>query len=479
MVYDVIVIGGGLGGLTAGARLAREGKKILLIEQHDRPGGCASTFTRGPFTLEVGLHEMDGPGSRDMKTRVFNELEVFGNVEFVKVPEFYRFLHGNSSFIMPHDPLAAAEGLMTLFPAQKDGINAFFDTILNRNKKNRDQEEKDLSLGDYLDSIISDEELKLVLLGNLGYFHDDPYSLSLAYYKIAQGSYFSNGASFIRGGSQKLSDHLASYIRNHGGEVVLNHTVRRLLYDGNRISSVIFSSAKNKGEENEAAATNFIANCALPNLPGMLGDEAGSDLESEFREYRNGASLLSVYFGFNKSLKELGNKHYSTFVFDDSIHSQKDIPGNNKADFNKRSYTFVDYGQVDSGLAEEGKSVGALCCIDYADQWIQLERKEYLKRKKIAEETFINRLEKMFPGFAGAISYIDSGTPLTVKRYTGNPGGSVYGFARTPSQVPYDQVKRFSNLFVASAWGKTGGGFSGAILGGYLCATNILRKSRT
>ena len=87
MKYDVIVIGAGLGGLVAGAKLAREGRKVLVIEQHDRPGGCATTFQRGDFTLEVGLHEMDGPSPRDMKTRIFNDLEVTGNVEFLHVPE--------------------------------------------------------------------------------------------------------------------------------------------------------------------------------------------------------------------------------------------------------------------------------------------------------------------------------------------------------------------------------------------------------
>jgi all-trans-retinol 13,14-reductase len=70
MKYDVIVVGGGLGGLTAGAKLAREGKKVLLIEQHTQPGGCATTFKRGDYTLEVGLHEMDGPSPRDMKNRI-------------------------------------------------------------------------------------------------------------------------------------------------------------------------------------------------------------------------------------------------------------------------------------------------------------------------------------------------------------------------------------------------------------------------
>jgi all-trans-retinol 13,14-reductase len=66
MKYDIIVIGAGLGGLTAGAKLSREGKKVLLLEQHSKPGGCATTFQRGDFTMEVGLHEMDGPSPFSM-----------------------------------------------------------------------------------------------------------------------------------------------------------------------------------------------------------------------------------------------------------------------------------------------------------------------------------------------------------------------------------------------------------------------------
>ena len=83
MDYDVIIIGAGLGGLTAGAKLAKEGMRVLLLEQHDRPGGCASTFTRRGFTMEVGLHEMDGLHPGDMKNRIFEDLGIFTQVEFL------------------------------------------------------------------------------------------------------------------------------------------------------------------------------------------------------------------------------------------------------------------------------------------------------------------------------------------------------------------------------------------------------------
>lgn len=475
MKYDIIIIGAGLGGLTAGAKLAKEGRKVLVIEQHNRPGGCATTFQRGDFTLEVGLHEMDGPSARDMKTKIFNDLDVFKNVEFLPLPEFYRFKNGRYNVTMPHESEIAINILSNLFPHETEGIKAYFNQILNPIKKLPGTETADISVGEFLDSIIKNEYLKLILLGNLGYFHDDPYSLSLAYYSIAQGSYFNNGASFIKGGSQKLSDHLAGYIKDHNGEVLLNHVVTGIQTRCGKVIGVTYKK-KHNSESYEALAEEVIANNAMPNVADLLPGETSLELKNELKDIKIGASLLTVYFGFNKPLNDLGNKFYSTFIYDDSVKCLSDILKNNREDFFKRSFTFVDYSQIDSGLAPAGKSVGAVCCIDYLSDWEGLEKKEYNSKKEQVAATFIERLEKIIPGIKNAIEYYEVGTPATVKRFTINPAGAVYGFAQTPSRKIIDSFKSLNNLHFASAWGKTGGGFSGAIYGGYLCAFNILRK---
>ncbi len=127
-------------------------------------------------------------------------------------------------------------------------------------------------------------------------------------------------------------------------------------------------------------------------------------------------------------------------------------------------------------LAPAGKSVGAICCTDYLGNWEHLERKAYLAKKKRVASIFIDRLEKLIPGIKECIEYHEVATPYTLKRYTLNPEGAVYGFARTPAAIMVDTSKLPENLYFASAWGKTGGGYSGAIYGGYLCALGILRK---
>ncbi|MHA1218212.1 MAG: NAD(P)-binding protein [Candidatus Heimdallarchaeaceae archaeon] len=86
MSYDVAIIGSGLGGLIAGAKLAKEGRKILIVEQHSSIGGYATCFTQDNFTIDVGFHSMDGLYAQDPKIKVFEDLDVYFNIEFVDIP---------------------------------------------------------------------------------------------------------------------------------------------------------------------------------------------------------------------------------------------------------------------------------------------------------------------------------------------------------------------------------------------------------
>ena len=476
MNYDVIIIGAGLGGLTAGAKLSKEGKKVLIVEQHIVPGGCATTYKRKGFSLEVGLHEMDGFQKRDLKSRIFRDLDVFNHVDFIKVPDFYTFKYKNYNITVPHEPDEAKAILLTHFPEEAEGIDAYFYQVLNAKeiiKNSKGKEER--NLGEFMDSIIKNKDLKLALLSNLGYFHDDPYSLSLSYYSMAQGSYYAGGGYFIKGGSQKLSDYLSEFITKNGGQVILNHIVTEIIVENNKAIGI---SYKKKKTDNilKAHGTHIVSNAAIPYIAENLLPKMQADiLKSDVQKRRIGASLLTIYLGFKKPVKELGFKQYSTFVFDDSVESIKDISTNNQGDFDKRNFTFIDYSQIDSALAPEGKSVGAICCVDYTKDWELLDKKEYNAQKERIAQMYIEKLNNLIPGIKDIIEYYEVGTSKTVERYTLNPQGAVYGFAQTPGRTKVNPIKSVKNLYFASAWTKIGGGFSGAIFNGYMCAFEIMR----
>ncbi len=504
MDYDSIIIGAGLGGLTAAAKLAKEGQKVLVLEQHNVPGGCATTFQRRKFTVEVGLHEMDGFGENSFKKQIFDEFGVFDGVEFVRLPEFYRTVWKGADFVFPDNLEEAKNKLKKEFPDEADAIEKYFRFVTGLGKEinnlPRTKTQKRIkgplfplfypklvrstlnTAAGFMDKLFHDERLKMILLSNASYYHDDPYELSMFYFAAGQNSYYSDGSYFIKGGSQKLSDYLADYIRKQGGEVLLNCEVSAILVENEKAAGVTYREKKKKGTtEIKIYAGQIIANAAIPLVARkLLSGESAHKLQQQTAKMKPGPSILTVYLGFKKPPKETGNQHYSTFIIDDSVKSIKDISENSHAGFDKRSFVFVDYGMIDSGLAPEGKATGVICTIDYASDWEDLDEKTYKGKKKEAGETLVSRLEKLLPGIKKTIEYQEVATPLTIARYTLNTGGTPYGFAQIPNQTAKKRLPVKSivpGLYFASAWSSPGGGFTGAILSGYTCALKVLYDS--
>ncbi len=92
--YDCVVIGAGNGGLAAALKLAKEGARVLLLEQHNLPGGFATSFVRGRFEFEPSLHELSNVGSPEDPGFVRKYLigEGEADCEFVPVPEAYHLI---------------------------------------------------------------------------------------------------------------------------------------------------------------------------------------------------------------------------------------------------------------------------------------------------------------------------------------------------------------------------------------------------
>ena len=495
--YDIIIIGGGLGGLTAGAKLARSGKNVFLVEQHYLPGGCATVFKRKDYTMEVGLHEMDGLHPEDPKVEIFKDLQIFDNIELLKVPEFYRFSNERVDIVLPSHAGQAIELLKEKFPSETQAIEAFFERMFEIQKEVQKMSQEKwkvillypnsvllpygkLTLGEYLDSITNNEDLKLSLIGNLQYYHDDPYTLSLVYFCTAQASYFLGGGHFIKGGSQKLSDYLASLITANGGEVLLSHLVTKIITKDNAAIGIEYQkTGKKNAEIKQAFANTLIANAAVPLVINLLPPENQTILKKKVDKLTVSSSLLSVYMGFKKEVKALGNQNYATLVFDPAVKNLHDMLKSNQGPFEDRNFVFVDYSQIDSGLAPKGKSFGVICTVDYLTDWENLTKEEYKAKKEAIAQMFFKKLEKLIPGITNEIEYYEVATCKTITRYTLNPEGSVYGFAQTPRQSGIYRTSNKSpitNLYFASAWTSPGGGFSGAILSGWNCAQELLKK---
>ena len=496
---DVVIIGGGLGGLTAGATLSKMGVQVLLLEPHYIPGGCATTFKRKDYLMEVGLHEMDGLDEADPKKSIFEFLEIEKNVELLQVPELFRLLGAGQDTVYPHGSDASREALSQKFPEDAEAITALYklmDGVRGEVRKIPSQKWKAKlllpifpllfpntvkasrsTLGDYLDKHFQNESLKLLLQANLVYYHDDPYTMSMVYFSLAQASYIRGGGHFIKGGSQKLSNYLADTIRANGGTVLLGKMATAINVTNGHTTGVTYRDAFNTASpETSIEASHVIGNAAVPLIAEMLPEPHRAKLQKQITPLEHACSLLTVYIGFKGDLKTLGSIHYSTFILPDELTSLRKFNENCHADFDKRGFVFVDYGQIDSGIAPDGKTFGCICSADYLPDWEHLDEAAYKAKKEQIVQKLFDRLEAFLPGSRAMIETYEVGTARTVKRYTRNPSGTPYGFAQIPSQAGKNRVSMRSpvkGLQFASAWTLPGGGFSAAIASGFLCAMDM------
>lgn len=127
--YDAIVIGAGNAGLTAATALQRGGAKTLLLERHNIPGGCATSFVRGDFEFEVALHQLSGLGTEDkpfIMRKIFGELGVMDKVEFVQEHELYRMaVKDEFDITLPASWSGIRKTLLDNFPEEEQGIKDF------------------------------------------------------------------------------------------------------------------------------------------------------------------------------------------------------------------------------------------------------------------------------------------------------------------------------------------------------------------
>jgi phytoene dehydrogenase-like protein len=510
--FDAIVIGSGLGGLTAGALFARGGAKVLLLERNASFGGAATTYQHGALTVEASLHETTPPHAPGgFNRKIFEALDIAADTEFVPVETLQEVrcpLIGDP-FILPHGIDAVEARLVVRFPHQQRKIRAFLRQ-LRRSRQAIDylSGERDgmwlmahavelpldlwavyrdlrSSLSDVLARHFGDDEaIKFALAGNLPYFTDDPDRFWWLGFVVIQGSYLLGGGAYIKGGSQMLSNCLAEVIREEGGETLSGcEAVAIELGPNGEAAGVRYRSVK-EGAESIALAPLIFANAAPPVIEGLLPAGQREAFMEPFRGRPLSISLCSATFGLNTKPSAFGITSYSTLVipewmkrlsdFKDNAALLGEMPGDRLP-----ALAVVDYSQIDSGLAQSGVFPLNLVCADRLDNWQGLSDDAYRQKKDAWLGAFIDRLEAEWPGIADAIVEKTVATARTMHDHLNTPGGAVYGFElvppeHTPKGMPMTFATAIKGLWLASAYAGFGG-FAGAIASGASAARAAAR----
>jgi phytoene dehydrogenase-like protein len=509
--FDAIVVGSGLGGLTAGALYARTGRSILVLERNDSFGGAATVYQHDGLAIEASLHEMDGLDDGDAKTPLLHTLGLDRKLPFVDVGDLYQ-VRGpliGAPFALPHGMDAAHAALAARFPRHADGLQAYLQRIAAVREAVRFAglhqgdpgwwlrhapeavrrawpllREGRATVGEVLGELFgADEAVKVAVAANLSYYHDNPDRMSFLRYAIPQASYLTGGGHYVRGGSAALTGGLVGLIREAGGMVEAGREVDTLLVNLAGVSGVRHRARGGEDLAFDDAPVVF-GNAAPHRLADMLPTTARANFLAPYAHRPLSISLWTVSIGLRRPPSEFGVRHYSTFMLPAWLKALSDLretaavmaePGGERLP----AYVFVDYDQIDSGLNQTGRFLGSFCGIDRLENWVGLSATEKSERKERWMDRLIADLDREFPGIASAVVQREMSTAETLAHYLNTPGGAIYGFAPEGSVADvfsFTPRTRIDGLWLASAY-TFGGGFTGAMLGGAEAARQVIKAA--
>ncbi|MCJ7603516.1 MAG: FAD-dependent oxidoreductase [Desulfobulbaceae bacterium] len=463
--YDVIVIGAGIGGLTAGALLAKRGKQVLVLEQHTKPGGFCTCWERHVkhnnrkhrFVFEAGVHDIATFGQYSNTLRIFKELQNNSRIEWRRMDHEY-FVNG-FRIKVPPNLKDYIQVLSEHFPQEQEGLVAFFQEVeicfnelygkkLGKRSGNRLSVDKwkNVPFLAMLDHYIKDHRLKQVLQILSYYITDDPERLN-ALVAIPYFGYYMEGGSYPAGGTQVLSDFLADYIRKKSGEVRLKAPVSSILIENGRVKGV-----KSKDEI-------FFAEAVISN----------ADVRRTFLELVKREHLSSHYFNRIYRLRP-SNSAYTVSLGIDFV------PDVNPATFvsNKDGRIAIMIpSKVDVSLAPPGFSCITIIDIMPYEDALTWDRNDpnYVKRKEQYGNKLLRLAETAIPNLREHIIFRQDASPATFARYVWTTGGSIYGLSidewKPPMKTP------IKGLYLAGAGTTIRPGVEDAISSGIMAADAI------
>lgn len=480
--YPIVVIGAGLGGLTAAIYLARNGFPVTVIEHHDIPGGYITSFERaeGEFTFEVSPHYTAG------MAQFLEECGIKDKVEVVRLPELGRFITPDYDLIFPQqDPKGIIRILSDKFPQEAQGIGSFMGQLMALMQEYKTPIDlksassthpimwsmSNQTAAEVLDKHVKDAKLKAILSFFAAGLGPPPSRLSGLIYAVGTAAYILRGREYFKLHPRDLSYAFMHAIEKCGGRVILKSEAKSILTKDGTVVGVRTADGKTY------TARAVISNASAPaTFEKMLpSGVVPNNYIAKLRTYRPSTSSFIVWLGLNQELRGKV-KCYNIFV-SDSYDPEALYEASLVADATKAGFSVFIYDNAYPGYSKPGKSSVSLIMRCGYGPWKRFEgdyfagRKEaYRKEKDRITQILIERTEaRVIPGLRSMIEVMDAATPLTNVRYTKNPEGAIVGYEFSVDNAAFNRIKNrtpIKGLYLASAWGSPGGGFRPVMLGG-------------
>ena len=428
---DVIIIGSGLGGLSCGAILSNEGKRVCVVEKEPVPGGCLRSFRRGGALFDTGMHYIGSMADGEILNHFLRYCGIYDSLRLQRLDEAFDVIHLGDreySFCQGYDRFVDA--LSAEFPAQRRQIEDYAAALREvGNVIGVEKLRKGIISSDGLrflstaasaeiERLIGDPLLRKVVAGT-SFLYDGIRGHSPFYHHAMSNHSFIRGAYRFAGGSQQLADALCDLIRRNGGEVRCGDAVGKIRLRENRVTGVKTVS----GEVLEAGAV--LSDIHPARLLPMLDKDnrIRPSYAARIGSVPNSCGVFSVFATVDKKAFPYRNQNHYIIDGDDVWAEREGAP----------RPQMVMLSMQAQGGNEACEAVSLLCPMSFGEvaKWagtaIGKRGAEYEAFKQAKAEAAIRSVEARFPGFRAAIRSIHTATPLTYEDYTGTPQGSAYG----------------------------------------------------
>lgn len=432
-----IIIGSGLGGLSCGVMLARNGYDVTVLEQGSQIGGCLQCFKRSGVKFETGMHFIGSasPGQTLNKLMRYLRLDDVNLSQLNPTAYDVVSLHGDQ-FKFANGKEAFIEQMGGYFPTEKDNIVMYYDIIERiaqasslhslRHAENDmvvNTFYQTISINEVLDDLFQDELLKNVLVGNLPLYAAEKDKTPFSQHAFIM-DFYNQSAYRIVGGSDSISTSLCNTITSMGGQVMPRHKVTKIVCDDTHAIGVEVNN------DEFISADLIIADIHPARVMELLETKL---IRPAFRNristIKNTTAGFSVYLKFKPNTVPYLNSNFYSF--------KSDSP------WNCETYTDAEWpkGYLYMHLCHEPNptfaSSGVILSymnMEDVEQWndtsVGKRGADYEAFKKLKADVLISSVEKDFPGLRHSIEAVYTATPLTYRDYTGTEGGSMYGVAK-------------------------------------------------
>lgn len=440
--YDAIVIGSGLGGLTAARRLSTSGYKVLLAEQHSQIGGLATYFRRKGHIFDVALHGFPIGMKKSFRKywgRQFAE-------RIVQVP-CIRFHNPQFHLETTFDADDFTRILTDHFGLPRGTVDDFYETLRGMNYYDSDEE----TTAELFERFFPGRtDVWRLLMEPITYANGSTLQEPAITYGIVFGNFMSKGVYLFDGGTDLMLDMMARTLQDSGVHCATKAMVERVRVEEGRVTGAVVNGRA-------VDAPVVVSNGSLTRtIHEWTGDE---HFPAEFLDgaatVRPSCSSCQVYMGLKpgERIEPIGD-----LIFH-STHSEYDAEALASPEPTSRTFSVYYPSLRDNDRTSIVASMNARM-----EDWTDLNREEYRAAKSRLVDNAVDALETFVPDVRAKLDYVEAATPRTFERYTLHTGGASFGTKFEGLKYSMEIPRHVGGLFHT--------GSVGIIMSGWLGAAN-------